>query len=104
MRAGQLFYYKTVQFNITTDGFYGFEIQGQNAISMDGDLYLNYFDDTNLNQNILNYAYKDKTYTKTLLGNSIQSQQYVLMITTYFSCNQGTFSVLVTGPANIFFS
>ena len=70
---------------------------------MDGDLYYNYFDDTNLNLNILNYAYKDQLYTKTLLGNSIQSQKYTLMITTYFCCSQGTFSVLVTGPATIDF-
>ena len=103
LKSGNTFYYEIVQFNISTDGFYGFQIQGANSVTMDGDLYFNYFNDTDLSNNLLTYTYKDKTYTKTLLGNSIQSQRYVLMVTTYYSSSYGSFSLLITGPDHIQF-
>jgi hypothetical protein len=103
-RSDGIYYYKTISITISTDGFYGFEIIGTNSISVDGNLYYNTFDDNNLSNNLINYAYKDNLYSETVLGNSIQSQQYILFITTYFCCNQLAFSVSVTGPNYVLFS
>ncbi|CAF1156528.1 unnamed protein product [Adineta steineri] len=98
-----IYYYETIQVNISVDGFYGFEIQSQSAISIDGDLYVNYFNSTDLSSNLISYTYKDKNYSNTYFGNFLSSNKYVLMITTYFCCSQGSFSLLVTGPANVYF-
>lgn len=97
------YYYRTFQINITHQGFYGFQIQSGSSVSIDGNLYFNYFNSTNLSYNLLTYTYNDKDSINTYFGNWIQPGNYILMITTYPCCSEGSFNISVTGPDNIYF-
>lgn len=96
----QYFYYQLLSLNLSTNGFYGFQIQSLSVNSIDGDLYLDYFNESQL----LIYSYKDKNYSNTYFGLNLQANRYILMITTYFCCNSGgPFTLRITGPQKIQF-
>ena len=96
----QYFYYELLSLNLSMNGFYGFEIESLSVNSIDGDLYLDYFNESQL----LTYSYKDKNYSNTYFGLNLQANRYILMITTYFCCNPGgPFTLRITGPQNIQF-
>ncbi|CAF1296805.1 unnamed protein product [Adineta ricciae] len=96
--------YKTIEIVILTNGFYGLEIQSQSSTSIDGFLYKNSFNSSDLSLNLVSLVYKDKKYSQTYLGNYFfQTDKYILMITTYFCCQYGSFQILITGPNSILF-
>ena len=98
------YYYKAIEVFISVDGFYGFEIERRSSIRMNGDLYQNSFNNSNISINLLNYAYKNTFSRKTLFGNRFQAQKYVLRITTYSCCDTGSFSISITGPNIVYFN
>ncbi|CAF1329631.1 unnamed protein product [Adineta ricciae] len=96
--------YKTIEIVISTNGFYGLEIQSQSSTSIDGFLYKNSFNSSDLSMNLVSLIYKDKKYSQTYLGNYFfQTDKYILMITTYFCCQYGPFQILITGPNSVLF-
>lgn len=96
--------YKTIEIVILTNGFYGLEIQSQSPTSIDGFIYKNSFNSSDLSMSLVSLIYKDKKYSQTYLGNYFfQTDKYILMITTYFCCQYGSFQVLITGPNSVLF-
>lgn len=99
-----MYYYRTIEVSILTDGFYGLEISSLTGTSIDGDFYDDPFNSTDLSFNLIPLAYKDKNYSQTFLGQSFPSKKVILMLTTYFCCSvNASFSLRMTGPSLVSF-
>ena len=102
MTPGQ-FYYKAIQVTGSVNGYYTFK--SVSGIDMYGCLYQGYFNDQNPNMNLLNCNDDSggNQQFSIIFRISFQSNNYILVATTYAQNITGNFTIVVTGPANVNF-
>ena len=86
---------------MSVDGCYGFK--SNSSIDMYGCLYGSNFDPTNSNNNLIKSDDDLGGNQQFYFRISLQSDNYTLVATTYFMRVTGSFSIIVTGPANVTF-
>jgi hypothetical protein len=95
-------YYNAIQINLLQDGTYTFRSQSQ--IDLYGYLYQNYFNNTNVNLNLIisdndsggNNQFSFQYYLSSYFN-------YILVVTTSNNNTVGSYSVYVKGPSLVIF-
>jgi len=100
---GQNYYYVDIQIDISKNGLYEFE--SQSSIDMCAYFYENSFNSTNKDFNLLIFDNNSGGNNQFDFQISLQStNNYILVVTTYYSYVTGSFSIYVTGPTTVSFN
>jgi hypothetical protein len=101
--SGQNYYYDPIKIDISQDGIYQF--QNISSLDMDGYLYENSFNSTNVYSNLMNYDDgSGGNFQFSVQISLTSSNSYILVATTFYPFTTGSFSIEVTGPATVNFN
>ena len=96
-------YYDAIVFTVSIDGIY--TLASYSYLDTVGYLYSTYFNPSNTTQNLLTQDDESGGLLQFSLSRQLQSNRvYVLVCTTYWSYDTGSFFINAVGPGKVFFS
>ncbi|CAF3863381.1 unnamed protein product, partial [Adineta steineri] len=93
------YYYETIQISVLTDGFY--MIASNGSVPTYGYIYKDSFDPFNPSMNLIPWSWESCSYTTFRLEvDLLVNVKYILVMTTYYPDETGSFSVIIPGLIN----